>query len=106
MVYLIWKVHPKNYNISKRPKIQKCKIYFPITFIFQIGITNWPTLACLCPCETLDWAKHSNQSLIFLKLDFTKVYDKVGWEFLFETLKKMNMAMDFIIIIRLLFKDT
>jgi hypothetical protein len=33
------------------------------------------------------------------------VYDKVGWEFLFETLKKMSMAMDFIIIIRLLFKD-
>jgi hypothetical protein len=79
---------------------------FQLFFCFLTRITNWPTLACLCPRETLDWAKHSNQSLIFVKLDFTKVYDKVGWEFLFETLKKMSIATDFIIIIRLLFKDT
>jgi len=47
-----------------------------------------------------------NQLLIFLKLNFTQIYDKVGWEFLFMELKKMGMTIDFITIVRLLFKDT
>jgi hypothetical protein len=34
MVYLIWIVHPKIYNIGKSLKIQKFKIYFPFIFIF------------------------------------------------------------------------
>jgi len=37
MVYLLWQVHSKIYNIGKRLKIFKCKIYFPPTLIFLIG---------------------------------------------------------------------
>jgi hypothetical protein len=49
MIYLIWLVHPNIYNIGKRLKIQTFKIYFPLTFIFWVRITNWPILTCLCP---------------------------------------------------------
>jgi hypothetical protein len=31
--------------------------------------------------ETKDWAKHYNQLLVFLQLDFAKAYDKVSWAF-------------------------
>jgi hypothetical protein len=38
MVYLVWLVNPKIYNTSKRPKIQKFKIYFPLViFTFEQG---------------------------------------------------------------------
>jgi len=28
--------------------------------------------------ETLDWTSHSNQSLVFYKLNFAKAYDKIS----------------------------
>jgi hypothetical protein len=34
MIYLTWLVRPKNYNIGKRHKIQKFKIYFAPIVIF------------------------------------------------------------------------
>jgi len=42
MVYLIWQIHLKIYNINKRLKIKICKIYFH----------QLPTLAYLCPLLT------------------------------------------------------
>lgn len=33
--------------------------------------------------ETIAWAEHSKQPLIFLKLGFTKAFDTVEWKFLF-----------------------
>ncbi len=55
--------------------------------------------------ETKDWAKHYNQLLVFLQLDFAKAYDKVSWAFFFITLKKMGMAKEFIGMVDLLFKN-
>jgi hypothetical protein len=33
--------------------------------------------------KTFEWTKKVCQSLLFLKLDFSKAYDKVSWVFLF-----------------------
>jgi hypothetical protein len=41
--------------------------------------------------ETIQWAKKSKQWTIFLKVDFFKAYDKVGWDFLFECLKRLGI---------------
>jgi len=49
MVYLIWLIHLKFYNIGKRSKIQIFKFYFLPIFVFWARIANWPTLAYLCP---------------------------------------------------------
>lgn len=51
IIYGLFNVNyiPKFMTLIKRPKIQKCKIYFPPTFTFEIRISNWLTLACLCP---------------------------------------------------------
>lgn len=46
--------------------------------------------------ESLHWAKASKQPTVFLKLDFTKIYDKVLWNFLFHTMQKMRISEEFI----------
>lgn len=43
--------------------------------------------------ETLHWAKTSRQPTIFLKLDFSKPYDKVSWHFLFRTMEKLGIKI-------------
>ena len=45
--------------------------------------------------ETLYWAKASKQPTVFLKLDLSKAYHKVLWEFLFRTMHKMNVSTRF-----------
>jgi len=40
--------------------------------------------------ETIEWAKDANQDLIFLKLDFTKTFDTVFWDFLFRVMQKLG----------------
>jgi hypothetical protein len=49
MVHLTWLIHPKFYNIDKRPKIQKFKIYFSPFFFFEQGSPIGLLLhACAC----------------------------------------------------------
>ena len=53
--------------------------------------------------EALHWAKSSRQPTVFLKLDFSKAYDKVSWHFLFTTMHKMGISETFIKWVKLLF---
>lgn len=53
--------------------------------------------------ETLDSAKHSEQPLIFLKLDFSKAYDTVDWDFLFRIVTRLGFPDEFLTMVRLLF---
>jgi hypothetical protein len=55
--------------------------------------------------ETLEWVDHTNQPLIFLKLDFSKAYDMVELPFMFEALRKFGFPVEFIEMTRMLFKD-
>lgn len=41
--------------------------------------------------------------MIFLKLDFSKEYDKISWNFLFDVLKKFGMAFEYVDMIYILF---
>jgi hypothetical protein len=58
--------------------------------------------------EMLVWAEQSQQALLFLKLDFSKAYDMVDWDFLFGAMGAMG-AMgfpgEFINFLKLLFRD-
>jgi hypothetical protein len=53
--------------------------------------------------ETIDYAKRSNQDLVFLKLDYRKAFDRVEWDFLFACLQRFGLAGQFIDLIKLLF---
>lgn len=55
--------------------------------------------------ETLDWAKHSKQPLLFLKLDFCKAYDMVDRSFLSKTMAAFGFPKQFIAMMMLLFQD-
>lgn len=44
--------------------------------------------------ETLHWAKVFRQPTVFLKLDFSKAYDKVSWVFLFQAMQRMCISED------------
>lgn len=55
--------------------------------------------------ETIDWARHSQHDLIFLKLDFRKAYDRVDWTFLFDAMAKLGFPDGFVQMVKLLFKE-
>jgi hypothetical protein len=55
--------------------------------------------------QTIQWAKKSKQSLIFLKLDFSKAYNKVEWTFLFDCMWKLGIFDEFVNMTKILFKD-
>ena len=55
--------------------------FFPLQFILDnIVLTQ----------ETLHWAKVTKQFIIFLKLDFSKAYDKVSWMLFCSTMQRMK----------------
>lgn len=53
--------------------------------------------------ETIEYAKSSSQPLLFFKLDFSKVYDKVELRFLFLAMEKMGFPEEFTLMVKLLF---
>jgi hypothetical protein len=55
--------------------------------------------------ETIAYAKQSHQPLLFLKLDFSKAYDKVDSTFLFIALSHLGFPNYFVQMVRLLFQD-
>lgn len=55
--------------------------------------------------ESLHWAKSFRQPTIFLKLDFSKVYDKISWRFLFHAIKRIGIGPKFTKWITLLFSN-
>lgn len=55
--------------------------------------------------EVLHWAKTSKQPMVFLKLGFSKAFDKISWKFLFEAMHKMGISEISIGWVRLLFHN-
>lgn len=55
--------------------------------------------------ETIDWAEHTKQPLIFLKLDFSKAYNIMEWSFMFRTMREFGFPIEFIGMTELLFQD-
>jgi exonuclease III len=55
--------------------------------------------------ETIAYAKQSGQPLLFLKLDFSKAYDKVDLTFLFSALESLGFPELFLRMTRLLFHN-
>ena len=53
--------------------------------------------------ETLDIAKRTKQSLLFLIVDFKKYFDKVIWPFLFASMEHLGLGPGFINLTKLLF---
>jgi hypothetical protein len=56
--------------------------------------------------ETMEWVEHSNQPLIFLKLDFSKAYDMVEHNFLFGVIRGFGFLEEFIKMTKMLFIET
>jgi hypothetical protein len=87
------KFNSTNFDGNHRPKLD----YFP-PFAPYLG-------KCLPLARNFDWAKHSKQDVIFLKLEFSKAYDKISWTFLFDVLEKFGLALKYINMIHILFVE-
>ncbi len=46
--------------------------------------------------KTIMWAKKFKQPLIYVKLNFSKVYDRVDWNFLVSCMNKLGILMEFV----------
>ena len=53
--------------------------------------------------ESLRWAAKSNQPTVFLKLHYSKAYDKVDHQFLFAILKRIGLPLYLNDLIKILF---
>lgn len=53
--------------------------------------------------ESLQWAKMSKHILFFLKLNFSKAYNKVSWRLLFYAMQKMDFSERHVSWVKLLF---
>ncbi len=49
------------------------------------------------------WAKKFKQPLIFVKLNFSKVYDRVDWNFLVSCMNKLGIVMEFVNMTKMFF---
>jgi hypothetical protein len=55
---------------------------------------------------TIHYAKQSKHPIYFLKLNFSKAYDKVDLNFLFKALEGMGFLPSFVHMFKMLFKNT
>ncbi|KAL3695157.1 hypothetical protein R1sor_008808 [Riccia sorocarpa] len=58
-------------------------------------IKNWRPISLL-NLAYKEWCNKSKQKILFVKLDFEKAYDRVGHEYLWQTMEAMNISEKFI----------
>ena len=95
----VYKIYAKTLQLRLQPILRDVispeqTAFLPLRFILDnIVLTQ----------KSLHWAKTSRQPTVFLKLDFSKAYDKVSWRFFFSTMSKMGMSEDFTRMVKILF---
>jgi hypothetical protein len=96
-----YKVFAKTLQLRLQPILMEVispdqSAFLPLRFILDnIFLTH----------ETIAHAKKSRQSLMFLKLDFSKAYDRVDLAFLFRVMERLGFPSEFINMSKLLFRD-
>ena len=99
LLTIIYKIFAKTLQLRLQPMLRDVispeqTTFLPLRFILDnIVLTH----------ETLHWAKPSRQPTEFLKLDFSKAYDKVSWRFLFHAMHIMGIHAQYIEWVKLLF---
>lgn len=99
LLNVAYKIYAKALQLHLRPILMGITspdqaAFLPVTFILD---------NLFLMQETIDYAKKSNQPLLFLKLDFTKAYDKVDLQFLLAAMQMMGFPLEFIRMTKLLF---
>lgn len=101
LLNVAYKIFAKALQLRLQPVLaevisQDQSAFLPMRFIMDNILLTY---------ETLHYAKSSQQPLLFLKLDFSKAYDKVDWHFLFSALSQLGLPDTFIQMTRLLFTN-
>ena len=98
---VIYKIFAKLLQIRLQPMLRDVispeqTAFLPFRFILDnIVLTQ----------ETLHWVRISRQPTVFLKLDFSKAYDKISWRFIFHAMGKMGISEQYIRWVQLFFRN-
>jgi hypothetical protein len=99
LLNMSYKVFAKTLQLRLQPILMEVispdqSAFLPLRFILDnIFLTH----------ETITHAKKSRQPLVFLKLDFSKAYDRVDLFFLFRVMERLGFPVEFIRMTKLLF---
>lgn len=98
------RLYNSGYNQSEQPVLMEVispdqSTFLPLRYILDNLLLTHETIS-----ETIDYAKSTGQPLMFLKLDFSKAYDKVDLKFLFIAMEKLGLPLSFIHMTKLLFE--
>lgn len=101
LLTMMYKIFAKAMQMRLQPQLMEVISLDQSAFIpFRYILNN-----IMLTHETMHWANHSKQPTVFLKLDFSKAYDKVSWDFLFKAMEKIGVDRTFIKWTRMLFKN-
>lgn len=101
LLTVLYKIFAKTMQLSLQPLLMEIisleqSAFLPLRYILDNIVLVQ---------ETLQWAKSSNQPTVFLKLDFSKAYDKVSWPFLFKSMSSLGIHESFIKWTKMLFNN-
>ncbi len=101
MFDVIYKIFTKAFQVHLQPILMDVNNQDQSTFLpFKFILNN-----ILLTHEIISWAKRSKQSFMFLKLNFSKAYDKMNWNFLFGCMKNLVILVEFINMTKCIFKE-
>ena len=96
-----YKIYAKAFQLRLQPVLMEVISLDQSTFLpLRFTLDN-----ILLTQEMMSWTDQSHQSFLFLKLDFSKAYDMVEWDFLFGSLTTMGFLGEFNRMVQLLFQE-
>ena len=93
--------------IAKALSLKICHLLPQIVCPMQMGFIKSQYIMdnIIAIWEGMEWGQNSKQQSIFLKIDFSKRYDRIEWPFILAMLEALEFGPTFLQLVPMLFGD-